>query len=323
MRIIKLISNCILILSLIMEFSVASLPCVEAENSTNLNDSILYSTNTSYVRTQKLNSSKDPITKSIKDNLYDTLKSINLHDMYVTIPGSRYPIPASKFFPEAYDQIAAYGIEAVPYILEYVIEYMSIYILTEETYLPYEMDDISFFLASAYELLGVKGDYMTHWINPNEHFTSYDNYELIAQCLLDYINENGLRPIYPFISAEEAAANQEKIITQLDDGFFFFGWGIRSNLQNYQFNASLITVFGKYAVPYILDYILSHEGQPLTSDEEMHLGILLHLSYRMLGVETTADWHMPAEPVASTTDPFPYTHELIEHLGEYGLEEAS
>ena len=40
----------------------------------------------------------------------------------------------------------------------------------------------------------------------------------------------------------------------------------------------------------------------------------------MLGEETTAEWHMPAEAVESTTDPFPYARELAAHLGEYGLE---
>ena len=99
-----------------------------------------------------------------------------------------------------------------------------------------------------------------------------------------------------------------------------FRWILAKDLDGYQADASLVTVFGPYAVPYILDYILSHEGQPLTPDEEMNLGILLHCAYNMLGVETTAEWHMPAEPVASTTDPFPYARELTAHLGEYGLE---
>jgi hypothetical protein len=92
------------------------------------------------------------------------------------------------------------------------------------------------------------------------------------------------------------------------------------DLAVYQSFASYITVFGEYAVPYILDYILSHEGQPLTPDEELNLGVLLHLCYRMLGVESTAEWHMPAEAVESTTDPFPYARELAAHLDEYGLE---
>ena len=104
---------------------------------------------------------------------------------------------------------------------------------------------------------------------------------------------------------------------------FHFNWDLTYNLTDYQFDASLVTDFGPYAVPYILDHILSHEGQPLTPDEEMDLGVLLHLSYRMLGVESTAAWHMPAEPVESTTDPFHYARELAAHLSEYGLEAVS
>ncbi len=303
-----------LIFCLIFEITTSTFPRAESKDSINyhMSDSI----NSSHIYTKKI--ATHTVTQPSRDDLYATLDSINLHEKYETIPGSRYPIPASYWFPEAYEKIAEYGIEAVPYIIEYVIEYKSN--LTEESFDLYREDDIAFFIATAYELLGVRGEYTIHWINPDENSNSYDNYGMTAQHLLDYINKNGLRPIYPFLSAEEAAANQDRITRQLEDTSNSFKWYLTNDLSDYQFGASLITVFGEYAVTYILDYILSFEDQPLTPDEEMNLGVLLHLSYRMLDVETTAAWHMPAEPVESTTDPFPYARELVAHLGEYGLE---
>ncbi len=251
---------------------------------------------------------------TLKDEIYALLDAYNVDptEMY----SASYVTPASYWYPEAYALLASYGMEAVPHILQYIIDHP---VYGNDKGL--QIYNQSMMLSVAYELVNVRGSCEIHWFNSTGRFSPAHRY-ILAQELLNHINENGLRPIYPFISVEEAAANQDKIIRQLDDTDIGFRWSLTKKYEDYQFDAALITDFGKYAVPYILDYILSHEGQPLTSDEEMHLGILLHLSYRMLGVETTANWHMPAEPVASTTDPFPYTHELIEHLGEYGLEEA-
>ena len=222
--------------------------------------------------------------------------------------GEIYPILA-EVYPEEYKYISQYGIESVPYILQYILEPRS----------TYDPTAYWFMLVSAYEMLGVQGAPQVHWLLDGYPASVLYVYQL-TEILLDYINENGLRPIYPFLSAEEAAANQDKIIRELELKYTIFKWYLHSSLKGHQYNISFITVFGEYAVPHILDYILSHEGSELTSDEEMSLGVLLHIAYRMLGVETTAKWHMPAEPVASTTDPFPYAHELVAHLGEYGLE---
>ena len=259
-----------------------------------------------------------PSQTSLRESVYDTLNGITVYESQDLLPGAIYPTPASYSFPNAYNQIAAYGIEAVPHILSYIIEHQSN--ITDETYDLYEQYDMGFFLSTAYEMLGVKGEYGIHWINDNDNPVPYDYCLKMAQFLLDYINENGLRPLYPFLSAEEAATNRDTITRQLEESRFYFRWYLNQNMNKYRFYADLITVFGEYAVPYILDYILSHEGQPLTPDEEMNLGVLLHCAYSMLGVETTAEWHMPAEPVASTTDPFPYARELAAHLDEYGLE---
>ncbi len=254
----------------------------------------------------------------IKDQIYTLIESFNTTDYTSTgyFTGGNFPTPASYYCKEVYDIFASYGIEAVPYMAQYVLEHAPSYY---ETYNVPETHDMGFIIACAYEMLGAPNE--TSWINWNEEqYGSYSDY--YARDLLIYFDVHGLRPIYPFISAEEAEANQDRITRQLEDSRYYFGWSLIRDLADYQYYASLITVFGKHAVPYILDYILSHEGQHLTPDEEMNLGVLLHCAYSMLGVETTADWHMPAEAVESTTDPFPYARELTAHLSEYGLEPA-
>ena len=320
MHILNLILNFILILFLTIECSASSFSQTEAKNSTYIHVSDVSSNDDTCMYEQNSNTNNHSEISDIKTDLYATLDSIDLFDDL--LPSPRYLTPASYYFPETYKKIAAYGIEAVPYILEYVIECWSTLTEDEESFYVYQLADLNFFLSTAYEMLEVKGQYYVHWIHPdtNESVISYDNTGMMAQYLLDYINENGLRPIYPFLSAEEAAANQDRITRQLEFSDNDFNWYLTKDFTRYQNAADLVTVFGEYAVPYVLDYILSYEGKDLTPDEEMNLGVLLHLSYHMLGVETTARWHMPAEPVASTTDPFPYAHELVAHLGEYGLE---
>lgn len=270
---------------------------------------------------------ENKISTLSKDDIYKTLDEFNSDDyMYYGIINDYYPEAPSLGSWElqrAYSVIASLGIEAVPYILEYLIDSQDVYdayALTNDTdYFP-EYQDRCFLLSTAYDMLGVKGHYSIHWISPNGQVNGRDSFVLLAQYLLDYINENGLCPIYPFDSAADATVHCDKITRQLEDSMGSFRWILAKDLDGYQADASLVTVFGPYAVPYILDYILSHEGKTLTPDEEMNLGVLLHCAYSMLGVETTAEWHMPAEPVTSTTDPFPYARELAAHLDECGLE---
>ena len=262
-----------------------------------------------------------------KEDVYKKLNEFNFEYFY----SDWYPTASSisdKELHNAFAVISSLGVETIPYILEYIINSQDIYnAVALSPNLDYalwgEYRDRCFLLSAAYHMLGVDGHYSIHWISPDGYVQGRDSFVLLSQYLLDHIEKNGLRPIYPFISAEEAAANQDRITRQLEDTSSDFKWYLSHDLTDYQFDASLVTVFGPYAVPYILDYILSHEGQPLTPDEELNLGVLLHLSYRMLGVESTAAWHMPAEPVEFTTDPFPYARELAAHLSEYGLEAVS
>ena len=255
----------------------------------------------------------------LKEKVYSVLDGFNIstysHDYYYIAPA--YYFPATYYSQEAYDLISQYGIMSVPDILRYIMEH--------ESYDNNALKNHAFLLLSAYEMLGVKavyGSYEIYWICPDSitdmSKASFGHVYLLAQALLDHINEHGVRPLYAFTSKQEASESLHIIQYTLVNARFY--WNIERNLSHYQDEATLITVFGEYAVPYILDYILSHEGQSLTPDEEMNLGVLLHCAYNMLDVETTAEWHMPAESVASTTDPFPYARELTAHLGEYGLE---
>lgn len=257
-----------------------------------------------------------PDSTQFKDQIYSLIESFNTTDYtskgYFT--GANFPTPASHYCKEVYDLFAAYGVEAVPYMAQYVTEHTAYYYDTNNVL---ESFDMTFIMACAYEILGAP--YETSWINlSGERYGSYADY--YARDLLIFFETYGVRSIFPFVSSEEAASNQDVITRQLGETRHLLGWSLTRNHADYQHYASLVTVFGKYAVPYVLDYILSHESKPLTPDEEMNLGVLLHCAYSMLGVKTTAEWHMPAEPVASTTDPFPYARELTAHLGEYGLE---
>lgn len=260
--------------------------------------------------------SKELTPEELKETVYALLDDVYEKGDWVSdnILGAFYPFPASKWAPKAYARISVYGIASVPFILEYIIDHDDIY-RNAELFTDEEAYYLRVLMSVSYEMLNVPGQYDFHWINHDDRYSIYTT--PLAQYLLDHIRQYGLHPLYPFHSAEEAAVLQENIHRELR--LSYFDWEMEYDLAVYQSFASYITVFGEYAVPYVLDYILSHEGQPLTPDEELNLGVLLHLCYRMLDVETTAEWHMPAEPVGSTTDPFPYARELAAHLGEYGL----
>ena len=260
----------------------------------------------------------------LKTAVYELLEDLYVNKidlLYSDLFSAFYLCPASTFYPEAFSHVSIYGIESVPYILEYILDHDGIY--HDKDFIQNngygKLTHLRFLLSAVYEMLGVKGFIEYHWIDPTQNFSYYTT--PMAQYLLDHLHEYGLHPIYPFYSPEEAAVLQKNIYNEIQ--VFHFNWDLTDNLDRYHASASHVTDFGPYAVPYILDYILSHEDQPLTPDEELNLGVLLHLSYRMLGVETTAAWHMPAEPVESTTDPFPYARELAAHLSEYGLEAVS
>lgn len=269
----------------------------------------------------KTSSTSDAIT--VKSEIYryfDNFKWDNT-PYYFWLDGN-CPMPPSQYFSNEYKFVAAYGTEAIPHLLQYIMDGPPKQ-YTEE----HGTSKMMMILSIVYEMLGVMNK--ADWIDSTAKFDDYGyivsghgyHTDLYAEELQNYINTNGYKPLYPFASAQDASIRKDYVTRQLM--ITDFTWNLSSDLDMYASYSRNINQYGPYAVPYILDYILSHEDQPLTPDGELNLGVLLHLSYRMLGVETTAAWHMPAEPVESTTDPFPYARELAAHLSEYGLEAVS
>ena len=238
---------------------------------------------------------------------------------YTLLLDGQCPMPPSQYFPDEYAFVSAYGNDSIPYLLQYIIDSAPEYYTQE-----HGTSKMLMIISIAYEMLGVtnKADWIDSTAKYDEagYISSGHGFHvhLYAEELLNYIANNGYKPLYPFATGQDALARKDYVIRQLM--ITDFTWNLSLDLEIYESYFHRINQYGPYAVPYVLDYILSHEGQSLTPDEEMNLGVLLHCAYSMLGVKTTAEWHMPAEPVASTTDPFPYARELTAHLGEYGLE---
>ncbi len=112
---------------------------------------------------------------------------------------------------------------------------------------------------------------------------------------------------------EEAEARKEELIAILDA--LDYKWNILADPSYYFDQYIPVKEFGVYGVPYMLDYIMEHEGE--TKVEELkRLGVILHFAYHNLGITDTSDWHRP-DPYSS--DLFDNTKCLMEHLGEYGL----
>ena len=112
---------------------------------------------------------------------------------------------------------------------------------------------------------------------------------------------------------EEAEARKDELIAILDA--LDYKWNILADPSYYFDQYIPVKDFGKYGVPYMLDYIMEHEGE--TDAEELkRLGVILHFAYHNLGITDTSDWHRP-EPYSS--DLFDNTKCLMDHLEEYGL----
>ncbi len=266
-----------------------------------------------------LQKTSTPNTTAVKIDIYTYFNNFKWENTpYTFWLDGQCPMPPSQYFPDEYAFVTAYGKDAIPHLLQYIID------STPEYYAEdHGTSKMLMILSIAYEILGVTNK--VDWIDSTAEFDDAGyicsghgfHIHAYAEELQNYIAENGYKSIYPFATTQDAALRKDYVIRQLM--LTDFAWKLSSDLETYESYSHLITQYGSYAVPHILDYILSHENKALTPDEEMNLGVLLHLCYRMLGVETTAEWHMPAEAVESTTDPFPYTHALMEHLGEYGL----
>ena len=112
---------------------------------------------------------------------------------------------------------------------------------------------------------------------------------------------------------EEAEARKDELIAILDA--LDYKWNILADPSYYFDQYIPVKDFGKYGVPYMLSYIMEHEGE--TDAEELkRLGVILHFAYHNLGITDTSGWHRP-DPYS--LDLFDNTKCLMDHLEEYGL----
>ena len=112
---------------------------------------------------------------------------------------------------------------------------------------------------------------------------------------------------------EEAEARKNELIAILDS--LDYKWNILADPSYYFDQYAPVKEFGVYGVPYMLSYIMEHEGE--TDAEELkRLGVILHFAYHNLGITDTSGWHRP-DPYS--LDLFDNTKCLMDHLEEYGL----
>ena len=112
---------------------------------------------------------------------------------------------------------------------------------------------------------------------------------------------------------EEVEARKDELIAILDA--LDYKWNILNDPSYYFDQYIPVKAFGKYGVPYMLEYIMAHEGE--TDPEELkRLGVILHFAYHNLGITNTDDWYRGDKLL---TDVFAKTGVLMEHLEEHGL----
>ncbi len=112
---------------------------------------------------------------------------------------------------------------------------------------------------------------------------------------------------------EEAEARKDELIALLEG--LDYKWNILNDPSYYFDQYTPVKAFGVYGVPYMLDYIMEHEGE--TDAEELkRLGVILHFAYHNLGITDTSGWYR-GETYSS--DVFVNTKYLTEHLEEHGL----
>ena len=112
---------------------------------------------------------------------------------------------------------------------------------------------------------------------------------------------------------EEVEARKDELIAILDA--LDYKWNILNDPSYYFDQYIPVKAFGKYGVPYMLEYIMAHEGE--TDPEELkRLGVILHFAYHNLGITHFRDWYQGDK---NSTNVFVNTGWLIENLEEHGL----
>jgi hypothetical protein len=113
---------------------------------------------------------------------------------------------------------------------------------------------------------------------------------------------------------EEAEARKDELIAILDA--LDYKWNILNDSSYYFDQYAPVKEFGKYGVPYMLDYIMEHEGE--TDAEELkRLGVILHFAYHNLGITDTDDWFKKESFLKD--DVFLNTGYLMEQIEENGF----
>ncbi len=118
-------------------------------------------------------------------------------------------------------------------------------------------------------------------------------------------------------TSEEAEAHKDELIAILDA--LDYKWNILNDPSYYFDQYMPVKAFGKYGVPYMLEYIMAHEGE--TDPEELkRMGVILHFAYHNLGITDTSDWYEEfKDGLYDPNDPFQGAESLIIHLEEHGL----
>ncbi len=116
------------------------------------------------------------------------------------------------------------------------------------------------------------------------------------------------------MTPEEVEARKDELIAILDA--LDYKWNILNDPSYYFDQYIPVKKFGKYAVPYMLEYIMEHEGE--TDPEELkRLGVILHFAYHNMGITEVNDW--VSENSIGALDVFQYAEYLMEHLEEHGF----
>ena len=104
---------------------------------------------------------------SLKQNVYGALDSIDVSEYSaasIMVPSYDAPSRYTERFPDEYATLAAYGVDGVPYILQYV----------EQTELDYL--NAMFFVCCAYHLLGMDEFLDIDLHQPTEHARALQSY---------------------------------------------------------------------------------------------------------------------------------------------------
>ncbi|MBQ9151150.1 MAG: hypothetical protein IJX72_02780 [Clostridia bacterium] len=228
----------------------------------------------------------------MRKEVYDLLEGFNASDYFDAIlyDGERMTFPTADTpgFAEACAALSVYGVESIPYMMEYLsVDHLEVYYTSYPD--QWETFDRYVILAAAYRMLGVTGDPAASWIFPPQG-NPYP--QRGATFLLEFLNRYGADAIQRRAEVYELLDTLWLNKNQVD-ALFPTTLSLPVS-QHYPKQYEALSALGEDAAPFILQYVAEdahymNDSKPYDMVENASKTLFIRCVWEMLGMDPTVN----------------------------------